>query len=76
MACPAAGEHAVVPLWVRERRRCVPQRALRDAGSLDEYLKCVGVRGKKRQKLLEQYELYKYELFLLLGAEATRGKGG
>ena len=54
----------------------VPQRALRDAGSLDEYLKCVGVRGKKRQKLLEQYELYKYELFLLLGAEATRGKGG
>ena len=33
----------------------VPQRVLRDAGSLDEYLKCVGVREKKRQKLLEQY---------------------
>jgi hypothetical protein len=56
VACPAAGEHAVVPLWVRKQRRCrVPQRALRDAGSLDEYLKCVGVRARKRQKLLKQY---------------------
>ena len=33
----------------------VPQGALRDAVSLDEFLKCVGVRAKRRQKFVEQY---------------------